>query len=152
MGHEQNAMHYEQLRERTPADFKRLTGVHPQTFQAMLTALQPQQRTLGRPAKLPLADQLLLTLMYWREYRTQFHIAGTYGVSEATVCRTVVRIEQALLASGQFRLPGKKALRQPDATLTVVVLDASESPVERPKKDRVAPTVGRRSATPRRAR
>jgi hypothetical protein len=145
-------MRYDQLQDRTPADFKRLTGVHPQTFQAMLTALQPLQRGVGRPPKLPLADQLLLTLMYWREYRTQFHIAGTYGVSEATVCRTIVRIEQALLGSGQFRLPGKKALRQPDVTLTVVVLDATESPVERPKKDSDASTAGRRSVTPRRVK
>ena len=26
-----------------------------------------------------------MTLMYWREYRTQFHIGETYEVSEATV-------------------------------------------------------------------
>lgn len=90
--------------------------------------------------------------MYWREYRTQFHFAGTYGVREATVCRTVVRIEQALLASEQFRLPGKKALRQPETTLTVVVLAASESPVERPKKDNAASTAAKRSALPRSAK
>lgn len=145
-------MRYEQLQERTPADFKRLTGVYPQTFQAMLTALEPEQRHFGRPPKLPLADQLLLTLMYWREYRTQFHIAEAYGVSESTVCRTLVRLENALLRSGQFRLPGKKALRQPEETLASVVLDASESPVERPKKNSAATTAGRRSVTPRRAR
>ena len=145
-------MRYDELQARTPADFKRLTGVHPQTFQAMLTALQPEQRSFGRPPKLSLADQLLLTLMYWREYRTQFHIASAYAVSESTVCRTIVRIEQALLASGQFRLPGKRVLQQPDTPLTVVVLDASESPVERPKKDSAASTAARRSATPRRVK
>jgi hypothetical protein len=31
-----------------------------------------------------------MTLQYWREYRTQFHIALDFGVSEATVCRTIV--------------------------------------------------------------
>ena len=145
-------MRYDQLQNHAPADFKRLTGVHPQTFQALLSALQPEQPGFGRPPKLALADQLLLTLMYWREYRTQFHIAGAYAVSESTVCRTIVRIEQALLRSGKFRLPGKKALRQPEAFLEIVVLDASESPVERPKKNSVATTAARKSATPRRAK
>lgn len=145
-------MRYDQLQDRSPADFKRLTGVYRQTFQAMLMALEPEQPRFGRPPKLPLADQLLLTLMYWREYRTQFHIAEAYGVSEATVCRVIVRLENAILRSGQFRLPGKKVLRQPEETLTIVVLDASESPVERPKKDNAAPIAARRSATPRRAK
>jgi hypothetical protein len=145
-------MRYDQIQERAPADFKRLTGVRPQTFEVMLTALRQHRRVFGRPTTLSVADQLLLTLMYWREYRTQFHIAQAYGVSEATVCRTIQRVENTLLQSGQFRLPGKKALREPDASLEIIVLDASESPVERPKKDSGAPIAARKSVTPRRAK
>ena len=145
-------MRYDQIHDWAPAAFKRLTGVRKETFLTMLAALQEDRRNFGRPAKLALADQLLLTLMYWREYRTQFHIAQSYGVSEATVCRTILRVENTLLRSGQFRLPGKKALREPDAALEGVVLDASESPVERPKKDSAATTVASRSATPTRPR
>ena len=145
-------MRYDHIQDLAPTDFKRLSGVRPETFMAMLTALQRQGRPFGRPPKLSLADQLLLTLMYWREYRTQFHIAQAYGVSEATVCRTLVRVEQALRRSGEFRLPGKKVLRQPDTQLTVVVLDATETPVERPKKNNVAPTAARKSATPKRSK
>ena len=48
--------------------------------------------------------------MYWREYRTEAHIAETYGVSASTVCRTIDAIEAALMRSGKFRLPGKKAV------------------------------------------
>jgi DDE superfamily endonuclease len=48
-----------------------------------------QRRDFGRPPKLSRADQLLLSLIYWREYRTEFHIGLTYGVSEPTICRTV---------------------------------------------------------------
>ena len=43
----------------------------------------------GRPARHCREDRLLLTLMYWREYRTYAHIAQTYGLSESAVCRTV---------------------------------------------------------------
>jgi hypothetical protein len=49
--------------------------------------------------------------MYWRKYRTEFHIGLTFGVSEATICRTVQKIENVLSQSKQFHLPGKKALR-----------------------------------------
>jgi hypothetical protein len=56
------------------------------------------------------ADQLLMTLMYWREYRTEFHIAQSYDINEATVCRTIHKVENAWVRSGQFHLPGKKAL------------------------------------------
>jgi hypothetical protein len=85
--------------------------------------------------------------MYWREYRTEFHIRLTYGVSEATVCRTIKKVEYVLVRSGEFRLPGKKAL-QPSDTL-VVLMDATEQPIERPKKDKNGITVAKRSDTHR---
>jgi len=70
----------------------------------------------------------LLTLMYWREYRTQFHIAQAYGVSEATACRTIAKVEDALLRLGQFRLPGKKALQPSDTVIEVVLLEGVSHP------------------------
>ena len=76
-----------------------------------------------------------MTLMYWREYRTAFHIGLSYGVSEATVCRTIQRIENVLIQSKQFHLPGKKALHSSDTLLEIVLVDATEQPIERPKKD-----------------
>ncbi len=72
--------------------------------------------------------------MYWREYRTYAHIAQTYGLSESAVCRTVHLVEAALTRSGSFRLPGKKALTRSDVQYQVVVVDATECPVERPPK------------------
>jgi hypothetical protein len=104
-------------------------------------------RGFGRPPKLSRADQLLLTLMYWREYRTEFHIAQSYGVSEATVCRTIRKVEDALVRSKKFRLPGKKSLQASDTVFEVVLVDVSEQPVERPKKAKNGITVAKRSAT-----
>ena len=93
-----------------------------------------------------------MTLMYWREYRTEAHIAQTYGVSESTVCRTIRTVETALMRSGAFRLPGRKALTRGDLEYQVVVIDATECPVERPKKGNGAATAARSGATPRRPR
>ncbi len=106
----------------------------------------------GRPPTLSRADQLLMTLMYWREYRTQFHIAGTYGVSETTVCRTINQVEDALMRSEEFKLPGKKALKPSDTLLEVILVDVSEQAIERPKKSKNNTTAVKRSDIPRKHR
>jgi Helix-turn-helix of DDE superfamily endonuclease len=119
------------------SDFKRLTGVRRATYRAMVTEVEAQAAHFGRPPKLSCADQVLMTLMYWREYRTLFHIAQTYQVSEATTSRIIRKTEDILIKapSGAFRLPGKKTLTSSDLTLNVVVVDATEQPIERPKKN-----------------
>jgi len=143
---------YDQIKDRKAEEFQRLTGVKPQVFGQMLEAVRGQIRVFGRPCKLCLSDQLLLSLMYWREYRSMASIAVAYEVSEPTVQRTIVKIEGALLASGSFALPGKKALRQSELAVEVVVVDATEVPTQRPQKNNVALTVAKRSVTPTRPR
>jgi hypothetical protein len=138
-------MRYEEIKNRSDKDFKRLTGVEHKTFQLMVDLLEKELPNFGRPPKLKRADQLLMTLMYWREYRTQFHIAQAYGVSESTVCRTIEKVENALMDSGQFRLPGKKSLQPSDTVFEVIIVDATEQPIERPKKNSVGTTAARKS-------
>ena len=145
-------MRYEEIKEWKDTDFKRLTGVTPETFKKMVVVLEQELPSFGRPPKLSRTDQLLMTLMYWREYRTQFHIAGSYGISEATVCRTINKVEDALVRSGEFRLPGKKVLQPSDTLIEVVLVDVSEQPIERPKKSKNDTTVAKRSVIPRKHR
>lgn len=137
-----------------PWDFVRLVGVNREVFAAMVAAVQSQSRVFGRPPKLVLADQVLLCLMYWREYRTLAAIGFCYGVSETTAWRTVQKVEEALLASGRFALPGKKALHSPQLKNALVLLDATEVQVQRPKgkKNRRGSTPARKSATPSKLR
>jgi hypothetical protein len=127
-------MRYETTETLNDAEFKRATGVQRSTFEKMKVVVEQSQAQGGRPTKLNSANRLMLTLMYWREYRTEFHIGLTYGVSESTVCRTIQKIENALIKSQQFHLPGKKALHSGETRLEIVVIDATEQPVERPKK------------------
>jgi hypothetical protein len=140
-------MNYETIEDLKDSDFKRLTGVQRETFHQMLAVIEKGLRDFGRPPKLSRADQLLMTLMYWREYRTEFHIAQSYGVSEATVCRTIRKVEDVLVRSKKFRLPGKKALQASDTVFEVMLVDVSEQPVERPKKAKNGITVAKRSVT-----
>src|SRR6266498_380682 len=143
-------MRYETIEHLKDTDFRRLTGVQRETFERMLKVVENGLSNFGRPPKLSRADQVLMTLMYWREYRTEFHIAQSYGISEATVCRTIHKVEDALVRSGQFRLPGKKALQPSDTVFEVVLVDASEQPIERPKKAKNGIIAAKRSATPKR--
>ena len=138
-------MRYKNIKDWKNSDFKRLTGVKRETFEKMLAVINKELPNFGRPPKLNRADQLLMTLMYWREYRTQFHIAGSYGISEATVCRTIKKVEDALMRSGEFHLPGKKVLQPSDTLIEIVLLDASEQPIERPKKIKNNTTAAKRS-------
>ena len=145
-------MRYETIKHVKDTDFKRLTGVQRETFETMLKVVKKGLRDFGIPTKLSRADQLLMTLMYWREYRTEFHIAQSYGISEATVCRTIRKVENTLVRSGKFRLPGKKALQASDTIFEVVLVDVSEQPVERPKKAQNDITVAKRGDIPKKHR
>ncbi len=64
-------------------------------------------------------------------------------------CRTVKKVENVLIKSKQFHLPGKKALQPSDTVIEVVLVDATEQPVERPKKGNAGITVAKRSVTHR---
>jgi hypothetical protein len=142
-------MRYETIEQLKDADFKRLTGVQRETFAEMLKVVEKGLPDFGRPPKLSRADQLLMTLMYWREYRTEFHIAQSYGVSEATVCRTIRKVEDVLVRSKKFCLPGKKALQPSDTVFEVILVDVSEQPVERPKKARKGTIAAKRGDIPK---
>jgi hypothetical protein len=142
-------MKYETVQALKDEEFKRSTGVQRKTFEQMLQVVEIGLRDFGRPTKLCRADQLLMTLMYWREYRTEFHIGLTYGVSESTVCRTIKKVENALIQSKQFHLPGRKVLQPSDTIIEIVLVDATEQPIERPKKDNAGITAVKRSVTPK---
>jgi len=144
-------MTYDQLKHLKPSAFKRRCGVQPETFEQMVNVLRPhldRQGKRGGQCKLSVENQLLLVLEYWREYRTQFHIATSWGISESAVCRLINKVETLLMNSLQFRLPGKKQLYQNAYKWEVLVVDVTESPIERPKKNSVLTTVARKSGTP----
>lgn len=130
-------MTYEQVKTLKPTEFKRLCGVYPDTFKDMVTVLKAEkvwQKKTGRPSKLSTEDQLLITLEYWREYRTYFHLGNSWGVNESTAYRIVRKVENILIKSGLFNLPGKKALLESNSEIEVIVVDVSEQEIERPKK------------------
>ena len=142
-------MRYKEAKNLAPKEFKRLSGVYPETFAKMVEIVQKYhegKKVSGRPSKLIVEDQILMTLEYLREYRTYFHIGKTWGVYESTAFRIIQKTENILIKSGLFKLPGKKKLIDGERSLKTIVIDVTESPIERPKKNKRNSTQAKRKS------
>ena len=144
-------MKHEQMKSYEESKFRRITGVKRATFNKMLEILNEahakKHLRRGRNPKLSMEERLLAALEYWREYRTFAHIAASYGISESKMHTSIRWIEDVLIKDGTFSIPGKKALLGTDAEFEVVLVDATETPIERPKKSNADGTQARRSDT-----
>jgi hypothetical protein len=133
-------MRYDIIKNYNPEEFRRLTGVKPDTFAVMVEVLGKAYAVKhghgGRWSKLSMEEMLLATLGYLREYRTYAHTAAGYGISESNLFRSVRWVENTLIKDGRFHLPGKKALIKSDMQYEAVPVDATETPCERKKKQR----------------
>ena len=136
-------MSYEQVKNLESTEFKRLCGVTPATFQEMVKVVAAEKvlaKKSGRPSKLSFEDQVLMTLEYWREYRTYFHMGVNWGLDETNVLRIVKKVENILIKSGLFNLGGKKKVYRREETLEILAVDVAEHEIERPKKNRIGIT------------
>ncbi len=133
-------MRYDSLKELKKEEFRRLTGVRPDTFEKIVNILkeaEAQKKSLGgKPNNLEIEDRLLMALEYLREYRTYFHVAKSYGISESACYRNIKWIEEVVVKHPDFALPGKKALLKSENNYEVILIDVAESPIERPKKNK----------------
>jgi hypothetical protein len=127
---------YKALIKKGSATFKRAVGVKPHTFRLMLRilkeAFQKKMQLGGRPTKLTIEDQLFMCLKYLRDYPTHLQLSLEYGVSESVSSRTCRWVEDVLIKSKAFALPGKSTLLS--GKYKVVLVDVGETPIERPKK------------------
>jgi predicted DNA-binding protein YlxM (UPF0122 family) len=132
--------------------FKRLYGVKPETFEKMKTILQAAFDQLhkqgGKPPKLTVENKLYVTLKYLREYRTMESIGADYGVGKSAVCESIQWVEDVLSKDKTFLLPEKKVLKKETASIEYIVVDVTESPINRPKKTKKSGIQARKSAIP----
>ena len=144
---------YNRISELNEAQFRRKTGVKKNTFCKMVeivkAAEEARKKLLGRPLKLSYEEQTLMALEYLREYRTYFSLGQIYGLSESNTQKTVKRIEDILIKAKEFRLPNRKAVYE-DMNIEAVVVDAAETSIERPKKNKGIGIPGRKRSIPSR--
>ena len=76
--------------------------------------------------------------------RTYFHIGQSYGMSESNCFKIIRWVEDTLIKYPDFALPGKKELLKSDVEYEVLVIDGTETPVERPKKSKSPSTLERK--------
>lgn len=98
--------------------FERLVGLTPEQFEQLLMDLEPRwnrahRRSLlradrkrgigaGRAFKLPLAERLLVTLLYLRQYFTMHVLGMFFDLNDSNICRGI----HALLPVLEDTLPG----------------------------------------------
>jgi hypothetical protein len=74
-----------------------------------------------------------MMLEYHKGYRTLECIGVSYGLRKSNVGRTIRWVEDAPAKSGPFSLPGKKKPVQSEIEFEVIVVDTTETPIQRPK-------------------
>ena len=126
-----------------PYEFKRKTGFRLNTFEKMVEIVdgfkkgRREKDRRGNYSRFTTRDEILIMLWYYREYVTYFSIATELGIHETSVYRIIKKTEEILIRSKQFSLPGKKVLRNDSGQFEVIIVDAAESVIERPKRSRV---------------
>ena len=141
---------YKKYETKKAAEFTRLVGVSYGTFQIILERLKlaihqhqeikPMGRR-GRKSSLSLADQLLLTLIYLRQYHTFLSLGELFGISESYAHKRYTFIVQRLLKA--LDLPNDKSLTVANLTLA---MDVSEQPLERPLSNQKAYYSGKKNS------
>ncbi len=106
-----------------------------------------RKKLLGRPLKLSYEDQVLMALEYLREYRTYFSLGQIYELSEANCYKICRKVEDILIKSKEFKLPNRKDVYE-DPNIEAIVVDAVESSIERPQKNKGNTTQERKRSIP----
>lgn len=145
-------MKYEIIKDYKEAEFRMITGVLPATFEAMLEELKSAyaeaHKNRGRHRKLSLENMLLMTLEYYREYRTLECIGASYGLKKTNVGKVITWVETVLIQSGLFNLPGKKKLVSTVPQFEAIVVDTTETPIQRPTSNQKKYYSGKKNDTP----
>jgi len=136
--------------ELSDTKFKRLIGIKKHTAERCVehlnAAYAEKHKKRGRHSKLKPEDMLLVACKYWRQYATFAELGLEFGVAESTAHDIVKWVENVLIKQKEFHIPGKQALLT-DSDIDVVLVDATETAIERPKKSRKNGTLERKNIT-----
>lgn len=123
-----------------PSVCKRLFGLDFAHFEELLVKVQHEINThlqenplskRGIEAEFTVANPLLLTLEYLRQYPTLLSLGFSYGISESYANKIFHKIQAVLATVVGLKNPAK--LKYKD--VKTVIVDVTAQPIERPKKD-----------------
>ena len=140
---------FEKYKLKRPSEFTRFVGVNDGTFQIILAKLeneiirykqQKPRRQRGLKSSLTIADQLLPSLIYLRQYHTFPQPGEMFSISESYARKRYTFISQRLMKA--LDLPNDKSLTAENPKL---VADVTEQEIERPLKNRKSYYSGKKS-------
>jgi hypothetical protein len=143
--------HYEKS-SLNPKAFLRLYGLSYGSFQVLLGKVlayivgEKQARPIskrGRKSALDVRDQLLLRLVYLRQYHTFLSLGHQFGISESYAQKRFVYMRNILLKV--VDLPDIKQLSFENLTHKIGI-DVSEQPIERPLQNQKQYYSGKKKA------
>jgi hypothetical protein len=140
---------FEKYKLKRPSEFTRLVGVNFGTFQIILIKLEAEitrykqqkpMRQRGLKGSLTIADQLLLTLLYLRQYHTFLQLGEIFSISESYAQKRDTFISKRLMKA--LDLPNDKDLTAENLKL---VADVTEQEIERPHSEQKSYYSGKKS-------
>ena len=144
---------FDKYKQKPPAVFTRMVGVNYGTFSIILDKLQVTFieyqnelliRKRGKRCSLTLADQLLLTMLYLRNYDTLLNIGFQFGISESYAQKRYTFTKMLLLRC--LNLPDEESLK--DAIQGhKVAIDVTQQAIERPLQNQEDYYSGKKSYT-----
>ena len=130
---------FNRIKNYSPLNFKRCTGISLYSFALILNKLQIHFDDLhknnplskrGLKPTISLENKLLLTLYYLRDYPTFIKLGQTFGISESYANKIYHIILNVIIK--YFHVPNRKELLNKE--LDTVIIDVTEQPIERPVK------------------
>lgn len=124
--------------KKRPSIFLRLFGISPLQFEKIMKKMHPkwkekvlsQYKRPGRYFKLDLEEMVLMLLLYYRSYISQEFVGYLFGLDTSRVSRLIKRLEP-LLAQVMAITKTKRLTQE---AVKGLIIDATEQPVERPKR------------------
>jgi len=145
---------FELYKQKPPMVFTRLVGLNYGTFTIILGKLELEQkkylnekprRKSGLKCTLSLADQLLLSLVYMRNYETLLKVGSDFGISESYAQKRYTFIKMLLLRC--LDLPDEQSLKDAISG-NQVAIDVTEQAIERPSVNQEDFYSGKKSCIP----
>ena len=141
---------YESYKIKKSAEFTRLVGVNYGTFQIILQKLEveieryknakPMRKRGIKTSSLSVADQLVLTFLYLRQYHTFLQLADMFGISESYANKRYHFINKRLMKV--LDIPNDNGLSLKNLNL---VADVTEQEIERPLSEQKSYYSGKKS-------
>ena len=108
-------------------------------FEIILAKVEPEwqkqvitkYKRKGRDYKLEVSEMILMMLLYYRSYVTQIFIGHMFGIDDSRVCRILKKLEPILGSVMAI----KKCHQLNPEEIKILLIDATEQTIERPKKD-----------------